>query len=74
MAGEGEWLHVEGIAVKDTEVLLGLRGPTAGGFAVVMRLSVRIGAKGLSPRKRKGASYFELSAAQRARRDLFLAW
>ena len=60
---------IEGIAVKDTEVLLGLRGPTAGGFAVVMRLSVRIGAKGLSLRKRKGASYFvELSAAQRPRR------
>jgi hypothetical protein len=49
---------IEGIAVKDTEVLLGLRGPTVGGFAVVMRLSVRIGAKGLSLRKRKGASYF----------------
>lgn len=49
---------IEGIAVKDTEVLLGLRGPTAGGFAVVMRLSVKIGAKGLSLRKRKGASYF----------------
>lgn len=51
-------LDIEGIAVKDTEVLLGLRGPTAGGFAVVMRLSVKVGAKGLSLRKRTGASYF----------------
>ena len=50
-------LDIEGIAVKDTEVLLGLRGPTAGGFAAVMRLSIKIGAKGLSLRKRKGASY-----------------
>jgi len=49
---------IEGIAVDDTEVLLGLRGPAAGGFAVVMRLSVKIGAKGLSLRRRKGACFF----------------
>jgi hypothetical protein len=48
---------IEGIAVKDTEVLLGLRGPTAGGYAIVMRLSVSIGAKELSLRKEKGSSY-----------------
>jgi hypothetical protein len=48
---------IEGIAVKDTEVLLGLRGPAAGGFAVVMRLAIKIGGKGLSLRKRKGARY-----------------
>ncbi len=50
-------LDIEGIAVKDTEVLLGLRGPAAGGFAVVMRLSLKIGAKDLSLRKRNGARY-----------------
>ncbi len=48
-------LDIEGIAVKDTHVLLGLRGPAAGGYAIVMHLSVAIGAKGLS--LRKGRSY-----------------
>jgi hypothetical protein len=50
-------LDIESIAVKDTDVMLGLRGPTAGGFAVVMRLSIKIDAKGLSLRTRKGALY-----------------
>jgi hypothetical protein len=47
-------LDIEGIAVDDTDVLLGLRGPAAGGFAIVMRLSVEIGKKALSLRKRNG--------------------
>ncbi len=50
-------LDIEGIAVKDDQVLLGLRGPAAGGFAIIMRLSVKIGAKRLALRKRKGARY-----------------
>lgn len=50
-------LDIEGIAVDDTEILLGLRGPAAGGFAIVMRLSVAIGDKGLSLRKRNGQRY-----------------
>ncbi len=48
---------IEGIAVNDTKVLIGLRGPAAGGYAVVMRLSIKIGAKQLSLRNEKGASY-----------------
>jgi hypothetical protein len=48
---------IEGIAVKDCEVLLGLRGPAVGGFALVMRLSLKLGAKELSLRKRAGARY-----------------
>jgi Protein of unknown function (DUF3616) len=51
-------LDIEGIAAKDDQVLLGLRGPAAGGFAIIMRLSVKIGAKRLALRKRKGARYF----------------
>lgn len=50
-------LDIEGIAVDDTEILLGLRGPAAGGFAIVMRLSVEIGDKALSLRKRNGQRY-----------------
>jgi hypothetical protein len=50
-------LDIEGIAVKDTHVLLGLRGPAAGGYATIMRLSVRIGAKALSLRKERESSY-----------------
>jgi len=50
-------LDIEGIAVDDTEILLGLRGPAAGGFAIVMRLSVEIGDKALSLRKRNGQPY-----------------
>ncbi len=50
-------LDIEGIAVDDTEILLGLRGPAAGGFAIVMRLSVAIGDKCLSLRKRNGQRY-----------------
>jgi Protein of unknown function (DUF3616) len=50
-------LDIEGIAAKGDEVLLGLRGPAAGGFAIVMRLRVKIGAKRLALRKRKGARY-----------------
>jgi hypothetical protein len=50
-------LDIEGIAVDDTEILLGLRGPAAGGFAIVMRLSVAIGDRGLSLRKRNGRRY-----------------
>lgn len=50
-------LDIEGIAVDDTDILLGLRGPAAGGFAIVMRLSVEIGKKALSLRKRNGHRY-----------------
>jgi hypothetical protein len=50
-------LDIEGIAVDDTEILLGLRGPAAGGFAIVMRLSVEIGDKALSLRKRNRQPY-----------------
>ena len=50
-------LDIEGIAVDDTEILLGLRGPAAGGFAIVMRLSVEIGDKCLALRKRNGQRY-----------------
>ena len=50
-------LDMERIAVDDTEILLGLRGPAAGGFAIVMRLSVAIGDKGFSLRKRNGQRY-----------------
>ncbi len=47
-------LDIEGIAVHDTQVLLGLRGPVAGGYAAVLRLSIRIGVRALSL---GGASY-----------------
>jgi len=50
-------LDIEGIAVDDTDILLGLRGPAAGGFAIIMRLSVEIGNKALSLRKRNGQRY-----------------
>jgi hypothetical protein len=50
-------LDIEGIAVDDTEILLGLRGPAVGGFAIVMRISVEIGDKCLSLRKRNGQRY-----------------
>jgi Protein of unknown function (DUF3616) len=45
---------IEGIAAHDSQVLLGLRGPAAGGYAVVLRLSIAIGARALSL---GGASY-----------------
>jgi Protein of unknown function (DUF3616) len=48
---------IEGIAVKDTEVLLGLRGPAIAGYAVVLNVSVKIGVEALSLRRVKGARY-----------------
>jgi hypothetical protein len=50
-------LDIESIAVDDTEILLGLRGPAVGGFAIVMRISVEIGDECLSLRKRNGKRY-----------------
>ncbi len=66
---------IEGMAVHDNKVWLGLRGPVIGGYAIIIELAVkerRSKSRRLKPRKRNGKRYrlFALDLDGQAIRDL----
>ncbi|TFF25224.1 DUF3616 domain-containing protein [Jiella endophytica] len=56
-------LDIEGLAVKGDTVLLGLRGPVVGGFAMIVRMEMKLTDKGfLKPVKLKDGKRYALHA------------
>ncbi|MBO0662320.1 DUF3616 domain-containing protein [Jiella sp. MQZ9-1] len=54
---------IEGLAVKGETVLLGLRGPVVGGFAMIVRMDMKLTDKGyLKPKKLKNGKRYALHA------------